>query len=223
MTSPTASPPSAAFEAGSISVTMRPSISRGSSKRRRWKSSTTSSETPAKRGDEDSGSSLPTAASPPSCSPISTVTCRLSPSRMISIPIFSPGSVAATMFRNDMPSRTGFPSKETTISSRSIPARSAGLSSTTSVITTPSVTSVSKSSAICGSTSWGSTPSQPLMTRPSLRIFSITLFAMLIGIAKPIPWLPPDLDRIAVLIPTSSPLVLISAPPELPGLIAASV
>jgi len=35
--------------------------------------------------------------------------------------------------------------------------------------------------------------------------------------------LPPDCDRIAVLMPTSWPRRLISAPPELPGLMAASV
>ena len=51
----------------------------------------------------------------------------------------------------------------------------------------------------------------------------MTSRAMLIGIAKPMPWLPPEREMIAVLIPISSPLVLISAPPELPGLIAASV
>src|SRR6516164_9858228 len=43
------------------------------------------------------------------------------------------------------------------------------------------------------------------------------------GTAKPIPWLPPLRDRIAVLMPTNRPWVSTSAPPELPGLIAASV
>ena len=45
------------------------------------------------------------------------------------------------------------------------------------------------------------------------------LRAMLAGTAKPIPTLPPPGARIAVLMPISSPLELISAPPELPGLI----
>ena len=44
---------------------------------------------------------------------------------------------------------------------------------------------------------------------------------MLIGVAKPIPCAPPP--RIAVLIPTTSPLMLSRGPPELPKLIAASV
>jgi hypothetical protein len=46
---------------------------------------------------------------------------------------------------------------------------------------------------------------------------------MLIGTAKPIPTLPPPGEMIAVLMPTSSPLRLISPPPELPGSMAALV
>jgi hypothetical protein len=44
----------------------------------------------------------------------------------------------------------------------------------------------------------------------------ITLRAMFDGIAKPIPMLPPDVDRICELMPTSSPCAFTSAPPELP-------
>ena len=51
----------------------------------------------------------------------------------------------------------------------------------------------------------------------------ITTFIMLAGIAKPMPMLPPERDRIWLLMPISSPRRLISAPPELPGLIEASV
>ena len=43
------------------------------------------------------------------------------------------------------------------------------------------------------------------------------------GMAKPIPFDPPPRVRIAVLIPTSRPCTSTNAPPELPGLIAASV
>ena len=43
------------------------------------------------------------------------------------------------------------------------------------------------------------------------------------GMAKPMPIEPPLRLKIDVLMPTSWPLMLISAPPELPGLIAASV
>jgi len=46
---------------------------------------------------------------------------------------------------------------------------------------------------------------------------------MLAGMAKPMPTLPPLGARMAVLTPTSSPRRLTRAPPELPGLIEASV
>jgi len=51
----------------------------------------------------------------------------------------------------------------------------------------------------------------------------MTLRAMFTGMAKPMPILPPLRERIAVLIPISSPCRLTSAPPELPGLMEASV
>src|SRR5262245_576263 len=47
--------------------------------------------------------------------------------------------------------------------------------------------------------------------------------AMLTGMAKPMPTLPPDRERIALLMPTTSPDMLTRGPPELPGLMAASV
>ena len=43
------------------------------------------------------------------------------------------------------------------------------------------------------------------------------------GTAKPMPIEPPDGDRIAVLMPITSPSMLNSGPPELPLLMAASV
>ena len=49
---------------------------------------------------------------------------------------------------------------------------------------------------------------------------SLTKF---IGLAKPIPMFPPDDPKIAVLTPMTSPFALKSGPPELPGLIEASV
>ena len=42
------------------------------------------------------------------------------------------------------------------------------------------------------------------------------------GTAKPIPSLPPPRDKFMVLMPTKFPSVLTIAPPEFPGLIAAS-
>ena len=47
--------------------------------------------------------------------------------------------------------------------------------------------------------------------------------AVALGIAKPSPSLPPDCDRMNVFTPTTSPLMFTSGPPELPGLMGASV
>ena len=46
---------------------------------------------------------------------------------------------------------------------------------------------------------------------------------MFTGIAKPIPTEPPVCEKIALLIPISAPRTSTSGPPELPGLIEASV
>ena len=51
----------------------------------------------------------------------------------------------------------------------------------------------------------------------------MTARTMFTGIEKPIPTLPPVREMIAELMPTSSPFKFTSAPPELPGLIDASV
>src|SRR4051812_9648575 len=63
-----------------------------------------------------------------------------------------------------------------------------------------------------------------LTLRPFMRA-SATVRALSLGMAKPTPMLPLDWPEvaIAVLTPMSSPFVLTSAPPELPGLMAASV
>ena len=50
-----------------------------------------------------------------------------------------------------------------------------------------------------------------------------TTRTMLAGMAKPMPCEPPEREKIAVLMPISRPLMSTSAPPELPGLMAASV
>ena len=58
---------------------------------------------------------------------------------------------------------------------------------------------------------------------PPLLAEAITTLTMLTGIAKPMPCEPPEREKIAVLSPTRRPARSTSAPPELPGLIAASV
>ena len=59
--------------------------------------------------------------------------------------------------------------------------------------------------------------------RPSRRISSATRSARSMGIAKPSPIEPPLFEKIEELTPTTSPSALASGPPELPGLMAASV
>ena len=59
--------------------------------------------------------------------------------------------------------------------------------------------------------------------RAAARADATTTCTMLAGIAKPMPCEPPEREKIAVLMPTSLPAMSTSAPPELPGLMAASV
>ena len=67
------------------------------------------------------------------------------------------------------------------------------------------------------------TPKAGRRTRPNVTRSLSTAFAVLIGMAKPMPALCPTLEAIIVLIPITSPCQFISGPPELPGLMAASV
>ena len=60
------------------------------------------------------------------------------------------------------------------------------------------------------------TPSCERVTLPFVRSSSMTCFAMFDGMAKPMPMLPSEFDTICELMPTSSPFVFTSAPPELP-------
>ncbi len=67
-------------------------------------------------------------------------------------------------------------------------------------------------------------PSQGRWTSlpPAIAVASTSL-TMLTGMAKPMPTEPPDCDTMAALMPISRPFMSTRAPPELPGLIAASV
>ena len=71
------------------------------------------------------------------------------------------------------------------------------------------------------------TPSTGRVDFPVAIISSMTRFASLIGIEKPSPIEPlvPPVERVAIaeLTPTILPCASTSAPPEFPGLIAASV
>ena len=67
-------------------------------------------------------------------------------------------------------------------------------------------------------------PSQGRLTAlPPPLAEATTTRTMLEGMAKPMPFEPPEREKIAVLMPTSRPVRSTSAPPELPGLMAASV
>ena len=76
--------------------------------------------------------------------------------------------------------------------------------------------------AISAVTAWPSAPSQGRLIPPPSAP-STTTRVMLEGMAKPMPMLPPDWEKIELLMPISSPRKFTSAPPEFPGLIAASV
>ena len=66
-------------------------------------------------------------------------------------------------------------------------------------------------------------PNQPRVTSPSRMICSNTVRASETGIENAMPFDAPDCEKIMLLMPIRLPAVSISAPPELPGLIAASV
>ena len=74
-----------------------------------------------------------------------------------------------------------------------------------------------------GVKSWVVTPNKPRLTSPCLTSDSLMVIIILVGMAKPMPTLPPLGARIAVFMPINSPRRLTRAPPELPGLIDASV
>ncbi len=63
-------------------------------------------------------------------------------------------------------------------------------------------------------------PRKPRTTFPFSRSWGRIVLSVLIGIAKPMFWAG---RKIAVLMPTTSPLTFRSGPPELPKLMAASV
>ncbi len=67
------------------------------------------------------------------------------------------------------------------------------------------------------------TPRNACCTLPLRISWATTPLTVLIGIAKPMPTLPPDSFGICALTPITWPRALSSGPPELPWLMAASV
>ena len=118
-------------------------------------------------------------------------------------------------------------SMATMTSPGSRPAFSAELASSTSTTTTPLGRPPGDSTpkALANSLFSGCTmaPTNPRFTSPLSINWASTALTMLAGMAKPMPTLPPVGAKMAVLMPTRSPRKSTSAPPELPGLIGASV
>ncbi len=115
------------------------------------------------------------------------------------------------------------PLNERITSIRRSPASAAALPGSTWVTSAPRVSGRSIASACSAETGWITTPMRPRLTCPVCLICSAAFIARSIGIAKLTPMYPPELEKICELIPTTSPEVLSSGPPELPRLIATSV
>ncbi len=121
------------------------------------------------------------------------------------------------------PSAMGLPSTVVSSVPPLIPARSAGLPSTTSTTRNPRASWRPSASAIPGVISVPDTPSQGWLKDPCVISVGTTLFIVFEGTANPTPANWPVVEKIAELIPTTCPLRSRSGPPEFPGLIGASV
>ncbi|MNN36721.1 hypothetical protein D3C81_1506260 [compost metagenome] len=137
--------------------------------------------------------------------------------------IFSLGLIRATWFIDLRPSPAGSPLMLRITSPSCNPAFAAGPSRKIPATTMPGRSFMPYDSASSWLSGCTSIPSQPRITWPCSMIDFITSSASFTGMAKPMPCEPPDLEKIAVLMPIRLPLASTSAPPELPGLIAASV
>ena len=91
---------------------------------------------------------------------------------------------------------------------------------TTSAMSAPRVDLRPSCSTMSAVMACGCTPRNPRTTRPFSLSCGRICFTTAIGIAKPMVLAP---LMIAALMPTTSPFMLKSGPPELPGLIEASV
>jgi len=117
----------------------------------------------------------------------------------------------------------GLPFSATTMSPICSPAFAAGPPGVTSLTSTPHVRESPSPAARSGVMVWARAPISPRRTRLVALICSYTLRTMLLGAANPMPSLPPDCEKIRVLIPITRPSRSSSGPPLLPGLMLASV
>src|SRR3954468_21435870 len=100
-----------------------------------------------------------------------------------------------------------------------MPACAAGDPGTTEATTTPAFEPTAP--GVRESCGWN--PTHGRRTTPCARRSSVTRFARLIGMANPSPIDPPLGEKIELFTPITSPAAFTSGPPELPGLIDASV
>src|SRR4029077_15651465 len=99
-------------------------------------------------------------------------------------------------------------------------ARAAGLSGATFAISAPDGRLSPILSAMSAVTACNLAPSHGRATAlPPVLADPLTHFTMLGGQAETTPCEPPEREKMAVLMPTSLPVMSTNAPPELPGLI----
>ena len=135
-----------------------------------------------------------------------------------------PGLVATTILTSSSLLPTGRPLYWTITSPGSTPAFSAAPPGVTSATIAPMRLVSPKSSNPSRGTASTETPMRPRITLPVCSCGSRSR-TVLLGTANPIPMFPSlrALVMMAVFMPMTSPRTLSSGPPELPGLIAASV
>ena len=144
---------------------------------------------------------------------------RLSPPwRKLTVSV-SPGPVSSMTASQSRNVRNRRPRALTSTSPAARPARPAGPPAATWVTRRPPTRFHPRRSSAPATSS----PTQARRTFPNRRSSSATRRARSIGIANPIPTDPPELVKIELFTPTTSPTAFASGPPELPGLIGASV
>src|SRR4051794_14799723 len=145
--------------------------------------------------------------------PSFTVTVWLFPSRLSSTFTSSPGCLLSTSSDRSEGLRTVLPAIEVMTSPERIPAFAAGEPWVTVPTTAPGASGRPAPAR----------PSPPRAILPFLISFGTTSLIVSEGTAKPTPELEPLCDAICELTPITRPAASSSGPPELPGLIAASV
>ena len=230
ITSPATTPRSAAAEFSATSVMMTPDTSAAMPNLLRASSvsspivmpSTEAVATgpPSSPPDEPSASA---SFSPSSSRPSVTLTVISWPLRSTTTSTSLPTGLSATARGSSRLCPMSLPSKVMMTSPSSIEPLSTGPPLMMPDTSAPLASARPRLSAISSVTGWMRTPSQPRRVSPNSTSCATTPVASSEGIEKPMPIEPPEGEMIAVLMPTTSPNMLNSGPPELPRLMAASV